>query len=45
MLFGRNLGDDKKNEYLLVTVDSYEGEKTVELMVGVDLEFAMLRVI
>jgi len=45
MLFGRNLGDDKKNEYLLVTVDSYEKEKTVELMVGVDLEYGMLRVI
>jgi hypothetical protein len=30
---------------LLVTVDSYEKEKTVELMVGVDLELAMINVI
>ena len=45
MLFGRNLEANKKNEYLLVTVDSYEKEKTVELMVGVDLELAMINVI
>ncbi len=45
MLYGRNLEDGKKNEYLLITVDSYDGENTVELMVGVDLEFSMLKVI
>ncbi len=45
MLYGRNLEEGKKNEYLLITVDSYDGEKTVELMVGVDLEFPMLKVI
>lgn len=45
MLFGRNLDDGKKNEYLLVSVESYESQKTVELMVGVDLEFSSLKVI
>ncbi|MEE8439129.1 MAG: DUF2491 family protein [Micropepsaceae bacterium] len=45
MLYGRNLEEGKKNEYLLITVDSYDGEETVELMVGVDLELAMLKVI
>jgi hypothetical protein len=45
MLFGRNLDAGKKNEYLLVSVESYEGQKTVELMVGVDLEFSGLRVL
>lgn len=44
MLFGRNLDAGKKNEYLLVSAESYEGQKTVELMVGVDLEFSGLRV-
>jgi hypothetical protein len=37
MLYGRNLEADKKNEYLLASVEEYENEKTVELMVGVDL--------
>ena len=45
MLFGRNLDAGKKNEYLLVSVESYEGQETVELMVGVDLEFSTLRVL
>ena len=45
MLFGRNLDEGKKNEYLLLTVESYEGEETVELMIGVDLEHSMLKVI
>ena len=45
MLFGRNLEDGKKNEYLLITVESYEGEKTVELMVGVDLDLPTVKVI
>ena len=45
MLYGRNLEEGKKNEYLLVSVEAYEGEKTVELMVGVDLEFSNLNVI
>ncbi len=45
MLYGRNLEAGKKNEYLLITVDSYDGEETIELMVGVDLELAMLKVI
>jgi hypothetical protein len=45
MLFGRNLGPEKKNEYLLVSLEAYEGQKTVELMVGVDLEIANLKVI
>ena len=45
MLFGRNLDIGKKNEYLLVSVESYEGQETVELMVGVDLEFSTLRVL
>ena len=45
MLYGRNIEDGKKNEYLLITVESYNGEKTVELMMGVDIEFAMLKVI
>ena len=35
----------KKNEYLLVSVEAYEGERSVELMVGVDLETANLKVI
>ena len=45
MLYGRNLEEGKKNEYLLVSVESYEGQRTVELMVGVDLEFSTLKVI
>ena len=45
MLYGRNLEQGKKNEYLLVSVESYEGERSVELMVGVDLETANLKVI
>ncbi len=45
MLFGRNLQEGKKNEYLLITVEAYEGEKTVELMIGVDLDLATLKVI
>ena len=45
MLFGRNLEEGKKNEYLLITVEAYEGEKTVELMVGVDLDLSTVKVI
>lgn len=45
MLYGRNLEDGKKNEYLMVSAESYNGEQTVELMVGVDLEFSTLKVI
>ena len=45
MLYGRNLEVGKKNEYLLVSVESYEGQQTVELMVGVDLELSSLKVI
>jgi hypothetical protein len=45
MLYGRNLEQSKKNEYLLVSIEDYEGERTVELMVGVDLETASLKVI
>jgi hypothetical protein len=45
MLYGRNLEEGKKNEYLLVSVEAYEGEQTVELMVGVDLEVSNLKVI
>ena len=45
MLFGRNLEEGKKNEYLMITVETYQGEKTVELMIGVDLELATLKVI
>ncbi len=45
MLFGRNLEQGKKNEYLLVSVEDYEGERTVELMVGVDIETANMKVI
>lgn len=45
MLFGRNLEADKKNEYLLLTVDSYDREETVELMTGVDIELAQLKII
>ena len=45
MLYGRNLEDGKKNEYLMVSAESYDGERTVELMVGVDLEHSTLKVI
>ncbi len=45
MLYGRNLEEGKKNEYLLVSVESYGGQRTVELMVGVDLEISTLKVI
>ncbi len=45
MLYGRNLEEGKKNEYLLVSAEDYEGEKTVELMVGVDLDASNLNVI
>lgn len=45
MLYGRNLEKERKNEYLLVSTESYGNEKTVELMIGVDLELAMIRVI
>ena len=45
MLFGRNLQADKKNEYLLLTVESYDDEETVELYVGVDIELSQIKVI
>lgn len=45
MLYGRNLQEGKKNEYLLVSAEAYAGEKTVELMIGVDLELAQLKVL
>ena len=45
MLFGRNLEEGKKNEYLMVTVEAYQGEKTIELMIGVDLDLATLKII
>ncbi len=45
MLYGRNLDDDRKNEYLLISAESYNDEKTVEIMIGVDLELATLKVI
>ena len=45
MLYGRNLEKGKKNEYLMVSVESYEGEQTVELIVGVDLDLPNLKVI
>jgi hypothetical protein len=45
MLYGRNLDQGKKSEYLLVSAEAYEDERTVELMVGVDIETAGLKVI
>ncbi len=45
MLFGRNLEAGKKNEYLLVAVETHDGETTVELMIGVDLEMTGLKAI
>jgi hypothetical protein len=45
MLFGRNLEADKKNEYLLLTIESYGGEETVELLIGVDIEIPLLKII
>ncbi len=45
MLYGRNLEAGKKNEYLLISAESYDGEETVELMIGVDLELSTLKVI
>ncbi len=45
MLYARNLEAGKKTEFLLVSVEAYEGEQTVELMVGVDLELSNLKVI
>ncbi|MCZ6605201.1 MAG: DUF2491 family protein, partial [Alphaproteobacteria bacterium] len=45
MLYGRNLEEGKKNEYLMVSAESYGGEQTIELMVGVDLELSNLKVI
>ena len=45
MLYGRKLKAGKKTEYLLVSAEAYQGEQTVELMVGVDLEFSTLKVI
>lgn len=45
MLFGRNLEADKKNEYLLLIVDSYGNEKTVEVMIGVDIALSQLNII
>ena len=45
MLYGRNLEDGKKNEYLMVSAESYDSEQTVELMVGIDLELSTLKVI
>ncbi len=45
MLYGRNLEQGIMNEYLLVSAEEYEGERTVELMVGVDIEIANLKVI
>jgi hypothetical protein len=45
MLYGRNLQDGKKNEYLLLTVESYDGEQTVELFIGVDIDLSQLTII
>jgi hypothetical protein len=45
MLYGRNLDAGKKNEYLLISAESYDDEKTIEEMIGVDLELATLKVI
>lgn len=45
MLFGRNLEDDKLNEYLLVAVESYGSEDTVELYLGVDIDLPEMKVI
>lgn len=45
MLYGRNLEEGKKNEYLLVSAEFYGDEKTVEVMIGVDLELATLKII
>lgn len=45
MLYGRNLTDGKRNEYLLLSVESYGAEETVELFIGVDLEFSLLKII
>ena len=45
MLFGRNLEAGKKNEYLLAAIETHDGETTVELMIGVDLEMTGLKVI
>lgn len=45
MLYGRNLEEGKKSEYLLVSAESYDDEKTIELMVGVDLQYSNLKVI
>jgi len=45
MLYGRNLEAEKKNEYLLVSAESYDNENTVEFMIGVDLELATLKII
>lgn len=45
MLYGRNLEEGKKNEYLLVSAEAYDFEKTVEVMIGVDLELATLKII
>ena len=45
MLYGRNLGDETKNEYLLMAIESYGKEKTVELYIGVDIDLPLLKVI
>lgn len=45
MLFGRNLEDDKLNEYLLIAVESYGREETVELYLGVDIDQPEMKII
>ncbi len=44
MLYGRGIDNDRRAEYLLLSVEDSDGEATVELMVGIDVDPATMKV-
>jgi hypothetical protein len=44
MLYGRGIDNDRRAEYLLLSVEDSDGEATVELMIGTDLDPATMKV-
>ena len=44
MLYGRGIDNDRRAEYLLLSVEDSDGEATVEMMVGIDVDPATMKV-
>ncbi len=44
MLYGRGIDNDRRAEYLLLSVEDSGGEASVELMVGIDVEPSTMKV-